>query len=104
MIQWLIVNVIVEGVLYEFFAEKEKPPITVPITIVDHKEDGSWEFFCSNYSTKIKIASLEEAIGNDSSIKEIGDLLLGFSAERKTSKSKWIRYKKFDRQEPPTYY
>jgi len=94
MIQWLIADVIVEGILYELFSEKEKPPITVPITIVDHKKDGSWEFFCNNYLNKIKITSLEEAVDNDSSIKEIIDLPLGFSAKRKSSKSKWIRYKK----------
>jgi hypothetical protein len=97
MIETLISAVIfgyAEGLLLGFFVEKEKPLITIPITIVDHKEDGSWEFFCDNYLTKIRITCFEEAIENDSSIKELADLPIGFSAERKTTKSKWIRFKK----------
>ena len=84
------------------YVEPERPLLSVPITIVDHKEDESWEFFSNSYLTKIKITSLEEAIDDDSSIEEIGDLPFGFSAERKTTNSKWIRYKKSERQWPPT--
>ncbi|MFC2123503.1 hypothetical protein ACFLU5_01730 [Bacteroidota bacterium] len=85
------------GWLFIIRSRKRTLPLTVPITIVDHKEDGSWDFFSNNYLTRIKIADLEEAVENDSSINEIGDLPIGFSAERKTSKSKWIRYKKSER-------
>ena len=46
-------------------------PLSVPITIVDHKEDGSWKFFSGNYLTKIRITNLDVAVDNDSSIKEI---------------------------------
>jgi hypothetical protein len=84
---------ILAGLLFLIF-KKENRPITVPITIVDHKEDGSWEFFSSNYLTKIRITSLEEAVENDSSVERIKDLPLGLSAERKTISSKWIRYRK----------
>ena len=77
--------------------KKEKRPITAPITIVDHREDDSWEFFSNNYLTKVRIASLEEAMDNDSSVEEIRDLPLGFSAERKTINSSWIRHKTTER-------
>lgn len=74
--------------------KEEKRPLSVPITIIDHNLDGSWEFFNGDYLTKIRLKNLEEAIQQDVSIQEISDLPPGISAERKTTKSAWKRYKK----------
>ncbi len=74
-------------------AEEERL-LSLPITIVDHKEDGSWEFFSGNYLTKIEVTGLEEAIEQDAAVKEVEDLPLGYSAIRETTNAKWIRYKK----------
>lgn len=73
--------------------KKEKQIITVPITIVDHKEDDSWAFFSGTYLTKIRLSTLGEAIENDSTVAEINDLPLGFSAKRKMTDLKWTYYK-----------
>ncbi len=96
MVLSLIVDAFINWIFYEPFSVKKRL-LTVPITIVDHTEDGSWEFFSGNYLTKIRIIFLEEAIDYDSSVKEVEDLPLGFSAKRETTDSKWIRFKKSEK-------
>ena len=74
-------------------AEKKRL-LCIAITIVDHKEDGSWEFFSGNYLTKIKVTGLEEAIEMDVTVKEVANLPPGYSARRETTNADWIKYKK----------
>ena len=88
----LIFNGLLEWLVYRLFSE-EKRQLNVPITIVDHKENGSWQFFSGTYLTKIRITDIEEAIENDITVKEVKDLPLGYSAMRENTDSMWIRYK-----------
>ena len=74
-------------------AEEERL-LSLPITIVDHNEDGSWEFYSGNYLTKAKVTELEEVIEMDETVKEVADLPPGYSARRETTNAEWIRYKK----------
>jgi hypothetical protein len=82
-----------ELLMYYLLFKKRQRQLTVPITIVDHKSDDSWEFFSGTHLTKIKITSIEEAIEHDMTVKEIMDLPVGYSATRKSTDSTWIRYK-----------
>ena len=88
----LILNALLELLIHRIFSEKKRK-LTVPITMVDHKDEGSWEFFSDSYLTKIRITRLSEAIENDITVKEVEDLPLGYSAMRENTNSKWIRYK-----------
>jgi hypothetical protein len=88
-----LLNGLLELLVYYLLSEKGKRQLTVPITIVDHKEDGLWDFFSGTHLTKIRITSLEEAIERDMTVKEVMDLPMGYSAKRKDTDSQWIRYK-----------
>ena len=83
------------------FKGKKKTEISVPITLVDHTEDDDWQFFSGNYLTKVRISSLQEAIENDSTVKTLQDLPIGFSAERKTTNAAWVRFRKSEWEHYP---
>jgi hypothetical protein len=88
----LIFSTLLELLIHLMFSEKKRK-LTVPITIIDHKHEGSWEFFSGSYLTKIRITSLADAIENDITVKEVEDLPLGYSAMRENTNSKWMRLK-----------
>src|SRR5687768_11345061 len=90
-----------ELLTYYLLFNKRQRQLTVPITIVDHKADDSWEFFSGTHLTKIRITSLEETIEHDMTVTEIMDLPSGYSAVRKDTDAKWIRYK--ITQQPPSF-
>jgi hypothetical protein len=88
----LIFTALLESLVHRLFSE-EKRQLNVPITIVDHKEDGSWQFFSGTYLIKIRITDIEEAIENDITVRELKDLPLGYSAMRENTDFMWMRYK-----------
>ena len=74
---------------------------STPITLVDHREDDSWHFFCANYLTRIKIKDLNEALYHDPTVNELRELPVGFSAKRKTTNTGWLQYRKSEREHYP---
>lgn len=65
------------------------------ITYVSHDaDDGAWQFLSdevvNDYMAVAKIISLAEVIKIDPSVLEVADLPLGYYAERKSKKHKWV--------------
>lgn len=65
------------------------------ITVVTHeKEDGAWQFFSEDdfddYSKVAMIVGLGQIIKLDSSILELADMPVGYSAKRKDKGEKWV--------------
>jgi hypothetical protein len=65
------------------------------ITMVTHeKEDGAWQFFSDDdfddYRDVIKVVGLGQIVKIDSTILELADLPVGFSAKRKYKGDKWV--------------
>ncbi|MEK3808241.1 hypothetical protein MHB63_17115 [Bacillus sp. FSL H8-0547] len=71
---------------------------TKPVLYVSHdKEDGMWQFFDGSMKFDIdcaRIVSLEEMLEIDNSLASIGDLPLGWIAERDNRKAFWKRVEK----------
>ena len=65
------------------------------ITYVSHDaDDGSWEFLSDDiikdYVPVAKVISLEQMIKIDPTLLELADMPLGYFANRKTKKDKWV--------------
>ncbi len=65
------------------------------ITYVSHDaEDGAWQFLSDevieDYVKVARVISLEQVIKLDPTVLELADLPLGYFAERKTKKDKWV--------------
>lgn len=65
------------------------------ITYVSHDaEDGAWQFLSDeaieDYVTVARVISLEQVIKLDPTLLEVADLPLGYFAERKSKKDKWV--------------
>ena len=73
---------------------ERKNPIRVPITHVDHANNGSWHFYSGNYQTRIRFENFKEAQEADSTIDELKNLPKGFSAKRDITDQKWERFEK----------
>ena len=66
-----------------------------PITFISHdKEDGMWQFLCSEDHNleDIRLISLAEACKIDESIGQVADLPRGFVMERTEAKGRWKVY------------
>lgn len=66
-----------------------------PITLISHdKEDGMWQFLCSEDHTleDVRLISLAEAFQIDESIGQVADLPRGFVMERTEAKGRWKAY------------
>jgi hypothetical protein len=63
-----------------------------PIVYVAHHEDGTWEFWGDQIidESEIMLVALEQIIKIDTSILELADLPIEFSAQRKSKESEWI--------------
>jgi len=65
------------------------------ITYVSHDaDDGAWEFLSNeiikDYMLVAKVISLAEVIKMDPTVLELADMPLGYFAERKSKKDKWV--------------
>lgn len=87
----------ISGFLVEFvawalwgFKSKSKKTIRVPVTHVDHSKDGSWHFYSGNHQSKIRFENYSEALESDSTLSELSDMPIGYSAERNIQDSSWI--------------
>ena len=72
---------------------------TKPILYVSHdEEDGMWQFLDGSVNLDInnaRIVGLKKILRIDASITLLGDLPLGWIAERDNKNAIWIRQKKY---------
>jgi hypothetical protein len=68
-----------------------------PILYVTHdEEDGAWQFHSGSPTadSEVMIVALGEVLEHDSSIGQLADLPLGWSASRETPNNTWKRVPK----------
>jgi hypothetical protein len=66
-----------------------------PVLTVVHDEENDWQFLCgtTNQQEDGQLVSLGSMVERDPTIGELADLSAGWSASRRTAKSKWRREK-----------
>jgi hypothetical protein len=67
-----------------------------PILLVSHDlDDHGWQFLTgeSVSTDEAKVVSMQEIVEIDPTLKEVSDLPPGWSAQRSTAGSSWMRYK-----------
>jgi hypothetical protein len=67
-----------------------------PILYVSHDSEGDWQFLCGqedHTEEDAKIISLKQATELDQTINDLYEMPVGFGAERKTVKDKWVPFR-----------
>jgi hypothetical protein len=66
-----------------------------PILYVAHDDEGDWQFLCGEDHAEDdgKIISLKQAVALDTTVNDLYEMPMGFGAERKTVKDKWMPFR-----------
>jgi hypothetical protein len=67
---------------------------TEAILLVSHEDNGDWQFLCGADHTggNAHVTCIGHLIQRDKTLLELEDLPKGWMAERRSSKSSWVRY------------